>query len=96
MAGRGHAFDGPGRDVQRGIEGEGAIPFVLEAMALRSARRHREHRIEAVQRLNGRLLIDGEDHGIGGRREIQADDIGRFGLEVGIVARDVLLKGGGG
>src|SRR5512147_3125705 len=47
--------------VERGKERQGAVPVVLEAMAFGASGRERQHWIEAVERLNGRFLVDRKD-----------------------------------
>ena len=49
-----------GLGVQRSVEREGAVPLVFEAVALRSAGRQREARVDAVERLNRRLFVETE------------------------------------
>jgi hypothetical protein len=44
-------------------------------------------RLGAVQGLDLRLLIDTEDHGVGGRIDIQADDVADLGGELRIVGK---------
>ena len=46
---------------ERGEQRERAVAVILEAVTLGAARRQRQHGIEAVERLNGRLLVHGED-----------------------------------
>lgn len=82
----------PGAGVERRVEREGSMPVILESMALNSSRRQRQDRIEPVERLNGGLLVDAEDHGVGGRVKVQADDISGLLLEIRIVAGDVSTK----
>jgi hypothetical protein len=41
----------------------------------------RQHRIRAIQRVDGGLLIDAEHHRIRGRRDVQANNVRRFRLE---------------
>ena len=53
-----------GLGVQRGVEREGAVPLVFEAVALRSAGRQREARVDAVERLNRRLFVETEYRGV--------------------------------
>ena len=68
------------------------MPVVFEAVPLGAAGRQRQDRIEAVQGLNRRFLIDGEDRGVVGRVDIQPDHVGGFGLEVGVVRQHVALE----
>jgi hypothetical protein len=74
---------------QGGVERKGSMAIILEAVALGASGRERQHRIESVEGLNGALLIDTENHGVSGWFEIETDDIGRLGLEVGIVADQI-------
>lgn len=73
-----------GLSVQRGVEREGAVPLVFEAVALRSAGRQREARVDAVERLNRRLFVETEHRGVLRRRQVQAEHVGGFRLKVGI------------
>ena len=78
--------------IQRGEERQRAMPVVLEAVSLGASGRQRQHGIEAVQRLNGRLLVDGEDGRVVRRIDVQADHVGGFRFEVGIVRLHVALE----
>jgi hypothetical protein len=40
------------------------VPLVFEAVALRSAGRQREARVDAVERLNRRLFVETEHRGV--------------------------------
>ena len=51
--------------LEGGIKGEGAVTEILEPMALSASRRKRPHRIEPVEGLAGRLLVNAEDSGMG-------------------------------
>ncbi len=55
----------------------------------RCSRLHRgesgKHGIETVESLNGALFIDAENGGMGGREQIETDDIGDFRFEIWIV-----------
>lgn len=68
------------------------MPHGLEAVSLGTAGRELEPGIGAIQRLDRGLLIDAEHHGMLRRLEVEADDVGGFGLEVGIRARLVALQ----
>lgn len=78
VPGRRHPFHFAGGDVKRGVQGEGAVPLVLEAVPLGASGRERQHGIQSAERLNRGFLIDREHHRICRRREIQADDVGGF------------------
>ena len=57
MASSRFAVNATGGGIQRRIQGERAVPVVLETMALRASRRQRQDGIETIQGLNGGLLI---------------------------------------
>ncbi len=78
--------------VQRGEERQRAMPVVLESVSLGAAGRERQHGIEAVQRLDGRLLVDVKDRRVFRRIDVQADHVGGLRLEVGIVRLHVALE----
>jgi hypothetical protein len=44
--------------IEGGVQGQGSMPIVFEAMPLRPTRRQGQHWIFAIQGLDGRLLID--------------------------------------
>src|ERR1035441_6793558 len=52
-----------GGGIERRIQGERAVPVVLEAVAFGASRRERQEGIETVQGLNGGLLLDAEQIG---------------------------------
>ncbi len=85
----GHALDSAGGDIECGIERQGAIALVLEAVAFRPTGRQRQDRIQPIERLDVRLLVDRKDHRVGRRLEVQPDHVRRFGLEVRIGAGEV-------
>src|SRR5215831_234804 len=86
------AVHAPRLGVQCGIQRKGAMPVVLEAMTLGASGRERENRVEPIQSLDRRLLIDAE-HGCMLRRiQIQTENVGRFAFELGIVAGQVTLQ----
>lgn len=76
VAGRRLSVDPAGGRFQRRIEGQGAMPVVLEAMALGGAGSQRQRRTEAVQGLKGGLLIHAKDGRMLRRLQAQPDDIG--------------------
>ncbi len=77
-------------NLQSRIEREGAVAEILKAMALGATGREGQDRIESIERLDRGLLIDTKDGGIGRRLEVEADDRGGFGFEVGIIAGHVM------
>ena len=87
----GSADDSARTRVQRSKERQGSMPVVLEAVPLQATWRQGQHRIQAVERLNLRLLVQREDRRMLGRIQIQADHVGGLAFEVGIVRRHVAL-----
>ena len=61
-------------------------------MALNPSGRERQDGIEPVQGLDGGLFVDAEDGSMLGRVQVETDDVGSLGLEVGIVAGHVTLQ----
>ena len=59
--------DFAGGDIQRGEQRRGAMAFVVVGSPLGDARRQRQQRLRAVQRLNLTLLVDAQHHGLGRR-----------------------------
>jgi hypothetical protein len=83
VAGSGFAVDATGGGIEGCISGDGAVAVVLEAVAFGASRRERQDGIKTTQGLNGGLLIDAK-HGCGlGRVQIEAEDVGGFGFELG-------------
>src|SRR6202034_1447406 len=73
------------------------MAVVLEAMPFSAAWRKRQNRVQAIQRLDGALLVNAEDGGVRGWFEVQADDVGGFLFKLRIItghitARAVRLK----
>ena len=68
------------------------MPVVLETMTLGASRRERQNRIEPIQGLDGGFLIDAEHRGMLRRPQIQADNVGGFAFELGIVAGHITLQ----
>ncbi len=61
------------------------MAVVLEAVAFGASRRERQDGIKTIQGLNGGLLIDAEHGCVLGRVQIEAEDVGGFGFELGAV-----------
>ena len=78
------AVDFSGGDVQGSEQRSGAIAFVIVRTALGYAGGQRQNRLSPVQCLNLALLVHTQHHGLGGRIEIQTDDITRLGNELRI------------
>ena len=78
--------------VQGRVKRERSMSEVFESVAFGPSRRKRQHRIKSVQRLNSRFLVDTEDHCIDRRFQIQADNLGGFGLKIRVVTGHVAAK----
>lgn len=74
---------------QRGVKREGAMTEAFETVTLRPTRGERQHGVEPVESLDGALFIHAKDRGVERRLQIESDDIGRFGLEIGVVTGHV-------
>lgn len=92
MAGSSFAVNVTGGGIQRRIQGERAVPVVLETVAFGASRRKRQDGIETIQGLNGGFLIDAEHRGMLRRAQIEAEDIGGFAFELGIIAGHVAFQ----
>src|SRR5271167_236414 len=68
------------------------MAIILKAMPFRSSGRERQHRVFAIERLDGRLLIDAKDRCMLRRMQIQTNDIGGFGLKVWIIRGHVAFQ----
>ena len=81
-------------NLQCGVKRQSAMPEILKAVALGTPGRKGQNRIEAIESLNGALLIHAEHGSVSRRLEIEADDVGRLGLEGRIVAGHVMTPPG--
>jgi hypothetical protein len=72
------AHDRTGSNVQRGIQADQAIPFVIVCLASRQPGPHGQYRLSPTERLNLSLLVDTENDCIGWRIQIQANNIVDF------------------
>ena len=72
------ADDGAVEDVESSEQRGGAVTFVVVGHGSGAARLHRQTGLGAVERLDLALLIDREDDGMGGRIDIEADDIAQL------------------
>ncbi len=68
------------------------MPIVLEAVALGPPRAKRQHRVEAIERLDRGLLIDAEYRGVLRRIDVEPDHVGGLTLEVRIIGGHVALQ----
>ena len=88
------AQDLPAGNLQGRVQRKSAMPEIFKPVALGTPGRKRQNRIEAIESLNGALFIHAEHCGVGRRLEIEADNVGRLGLEGRIVAGHVMTPPG--
>ena len=92
VTGGGLPEDFPGASVEGGVERERAMPVVLKAVPFGAAGREWQHGIEPIKRLDGGFLVDAEHRGMLRRMQIEGEDIGGLGLEVGIIGSHVPIE----
>ena len=92
MAGSRFAVDATGGGIERRIQGERSVSVILKAVTFGASWRERQDGIETIQGLNGGLLINAEHGRVLGRVQIEAEDVGRFGFELGIIAGHVAFE----
>jgi len=78
--------------IQSRVKRERSMPVILKAVPLGPARRKRQHRVQPIQSLNGGLFIDAEDRRVGGRMQIEANDLRCLGLKVRVIADHVVAQ----
>ena len=61
--------------IERSEQGCGAMPDVIMRHPFEIAQPHRQHRLHALQRLTLALLVDAQHEGVGGRAQVQPDNI---------------------
>ena len=61
--------------VERGEQRRGAVALVVVGHGAGATLLHRQAGLGAVERLDLALLVDREDDGVGGRIDIEADDV---------------------
>jgi hypothetical protein len=71
--------------VKRGVQRKGVVAIVFKPMALQPSGRQRQHRIEPVQGLDRGLFIHAKHRRVLRRFDVQSDNVGCLGLEVGVV-----------
>ena len=79
------ADDGAVEHVERGEQRRRAVALVVVGHRSGAARLHRQSRLGAVERLDLALLVDREDDGMGGRIDVEADDVLEFLGELRVV-----------
>ena len=79
--------DSSSGDFERCEQGRRAVPLVIVAPARQGTSvRQLQIALRPLQGLDRRLLIDAENNRLGGRIDIEADYIGSFRRELGVVA----------
>src|SRR5690606_9784596 len=79
------ADDGAVENVEGGEQRGGAVTFVVVGHRTGPARLHRQPWLGAVERLNLALFVDRENDRMGGRIDIEANDVFEFLGELRIV-----------
>jgi hypothetical protein len=80
-------LDLSGRNLEGGEQSGRAVPLVIVTVPCQGTSVWQlQIALGALQRLDRRLLVDANDDRIVGRRHVEADDIGGFGGELGILA----------
>jgi hypothetical protein len=74
------------------VKRKGAMAVILKTVSLGSAGRKGQHRIQAVQGLDGSVFLYAKDRGVIRRVQIKADNVGDLLLEVGILAQHVTAQ----
>lgn len=92
VASRGLTVNPARGSVQGRVQRQRPMAVVLEPMAFSTSRRERQNRIQAIQRLDGGLLIHTEHGRVPGRIHVQPNDIGGFGFKIRIVTSHVTLQ----
>jgi hypothetical protein len=92
MALRRLAEDFSASGIKGSVKGKGTVAVILKAMGFGSAGRKRQHRIQAVQGLNGGLFVYAKDGGMIRRVQIEADNVSGLLLEVGILAEQITAQ----
>ena len=89
VAGGGLAQYFAGAGVERSEQAECAVALLFETVALGSSWRQRQHPVLAVECLDRRLLVHAEHGSVRWRVQVQADHVGRLGLEVRVAGDPV-------
>src|SRR6516165_4335744 len=86
--------DPSGGDFERCEQGRGAVPLVVMALARQGASiRQLQITLRPLQCLDGRLLVDTENNRLGGWIDVEANHVGGFRRELGVVALAPRLAG---
>src|SRR5215831_757311 len=74
------------------IKRQSPVTVVFESMPFGTPRRKRQHGIETIQSLNGRLFVHTEDGCVSRRVHVETNNIGGFGFEIRIVRRPIVFN----
>ena len=81
-----------GLGIECGVQRERAVPVIFEPMPFGPPRRQGQHRIFAIQGLNGRFLIHAKHGRMLGWVQIQADDVRSLRLKIWIGRGHIALQ----
>jgi hypothetical protein len=74
-------------DIEGGEQGGRAVTLIVMRHGPGAALLHRQAGLGTVERLDLGLFVDAEHQGVGGRIDIEADDVAHLGGELGIVGK---------
>ena len=77
--------DRPVEHVQGGKQSGRSIAFIVVGHGAETPLLHGQSRLGSVERLDRAFFIDGQDDGVGGRINVEPNDIAQLTDEVGIV-----------
>src|SRR6266567_3213325 len=77
--------DGAVANVEGSEQGGCAVAFVVVGHRPGAARLHRQSRLSAIEGLDLALLVDRENDGVGGRVDVEADDVPELRGELRVV-----------
>ncbi len=81
-----------GARIERGVERKRPVAEVLKAVAFGAPGRQRQHRIQAIERLDCCLLIDTEDGSMLRRVQVEPDDVGGLAFERRVIGGHIALE----
>ena len=81
-----------GLSVQSAVERKCSMAVVLKAMPFGPTGRKGQNRVQAIQRLDGTLLVDAEYSGVYRWFEVQSDDVSRFLFKLRIITDHVAAR----
>jgi hypothetical protein len=81
-----------GSSIEGGIQRQGSVAEVLEAVSFRSTGRQRQDGVETIERLDGGFLVNAENGRMLRRVHVEADDVRGLLLKVRIIGQHVSFE----